>query len=254
MNMYSNTPDTGRTAALNGLAIIGFIALVVGGMWLAVYSARYVPAAVSKLGAAAVSLTQIFKPGSPSLSVVPTATTTIPFGNATTTATTTAPTPPPAPVPPAPRPTPPPAPTPGPATATTTIIGTTPIAPYGLPDFTVTITAVGYLDNSSPDSFVASHTVPSGERPAVKFTVKNIGTNVTGSWRFSADIPTERSYTYRSGSQQNLNPGDSIDYVLSFDEEDEGSDQEITIEVNYDRDVNESNTSNNSATVEVDIR
>lgn len=255
MNMNSETRDQNRVAAINGLAIVGFIALVAGGMWLAVYTAQYVPAAISRLGAAAVTFTQIFNPApNPGLSVVENATTTIPFGNATTTtatsttaATTTKP---------STGATTPAQPVAGTPTSGTYPIGTGPATPgnlYGLPDLTVVITSVGYLNTSDASSFVAASKVPSGKRPAVKFTVRNAGTNVTSSWRFTAEIPTKRDYTFRSPTQQALNPGESIDYTLGFDQADRGDNQKITIEVNSDESFKESNTGNNtiSATLTV---
>ncbi|HUQ30464.1 MAG TPA: CARDB domain-containing protein [Candidatus Paceibacterota bacterium] len=254
MNTNQNTPDTGRAAATNGLAVVGFIALVLGGMWLAVYSARFVPAAVSKLGAAAVSLTQIFNPAPASISVIPTATTTISFGGETATSTPATTTPPV--VTPTPKPTPAPTPAPGPSTTTTAPISGTPGTPaalYGFPDFVTSITVVGYLTGTSGDSFVGGTTVPSGARPAVKFTVRNAGTNATGPWRFTAVIPTKSAYTYTSDLQQNLNPGESIDYTLGFDEADRGSNKTITINADADHAIADTNFNNNSASASVTI-
>lgn len=239
-----------RQATIHGLAIIGFIALMAGGLWLGVYSARFVPGAVGRLGTAAVYLGSIFTPNTPpSVAVVstPTVSTTISFGAASSTVsknTSAAPT--------------------GSKTVSTTagtqtggtyqIGGSTGVPTLsGLPDFAVTITAIGYLASASTDSFVASSTVPVGNRPAVKFTIKNIGTNVTGSWRFSANIPTQSSYIYQSQPQQSLNPGDSIDYTLGFDQPTRGANQTISIIANFDHAVGESNTNNDSASATITI-
>src|ERR1035437_6779716 len=45
-----------RTTLIRVLAVIGFIALVGTTMWLAVYSTRYVPTIVGRIGSAAVYL------------------------------------------------------------------------------------------------------------------------------------------------------------------------------------------------------
>jgi hypothetical protein len=256
MNPNQNTQNENRTAALNGLALVGFVSLVGAGIWLAIYSAQFVPGAVSRLGAAAVSLSQVFTPGSPSLSVVSGgATTTIPFGNGTTTqATSTTPV---ATTTPVTHPTTPVVTTPGQQTtgqyplngATTTQS----VGLYGLPDFAVNITAVGYLATTSASSFVPATVVPAGARPAVQFTIKNIGTNATGSWRFSAMIPTATNYLYQSIPQQNLNPGDSIDYTLGFDQANRGSNQTISITANFDHTVAESNTANDSSSATITV-
>ncbi len=232
-------------AGLRGLAIVGFIALVAAGMWLAVYSARYVPTAVGGLGAAAVSLSSVFTPADGGLSVVPTATTTIPFPEASSTPVVTAPSTPTT--------------SGGTPTAGTPTNGTYPIGGNssgtlsGQSDLVVSINAVGYLATSSADSFVASATVPSGTRAAVRFTIKNIGTNVSGSWRFSANIPTQSFYLFQSLPQQSLNPNDSIDYVLGFDQANKGA-QTITVNADYEHTVAEPNETNNTATAQVTVQ
>ena len=45
-----------RQAIINGLAVFGFIALIATGIWLAVYSTRFVPTVISRVGGAAVYL------------------------------------------------------------------------------------------------------------------------------------------------------------------------------------------------------
>lgn len=251
--MNQNTQQTpNRQAAISGLAIVGFIALIAAGMWLAVYSARFVPGAVSRLGAAAVSLSSFFNPAESPVSL---ATTTIPFGNGSAVATSTSP---------ATTTTS----TPGSSTGTgTPIAGTgsagsfpigtgpamTPV-PTGPADFVVTITTVGHLTTASTDSFVGGTTVPSGKRPAVKFTIKNIGGAYTGTWRFSASIPTKTAYVFKSPVQQSLGAGESIDYVLGFDQASRGTDKIITVTADPDNTVVESNSGNNSASAKITVQ
>ena len=249
--MDTNTATTStRQTAIYGLAVVGFITLIALGVSLAVYSARYIPtlsSTVGRLGAAAVSLSQVFNLGTePVLSVVPTASTTIFFDSATTIPTTT----PTLKKPVSSIPT-----TAGEQTSGTYPISGTTETPSlsGLPDLVVNITAVGYFTSTSTDSFIASSTVPSGNRPAVTFTIKNIGTNATGGWRFSASIPTQAAYIYQSQPQQSLNPGDSIEYTLGFDQANSGTDKMISITANFDRAIAESNIDNNSAATKITI-
>ncbi len=242
-----------RQAAINGLAVVGFVALVVAGIWLAIYSTRFVPTVVNRIGSAAVYLGSVFTPADePTLSVVPnpTASTTISFGP-TSSGTPVTTTPKPATfVKPNPVST-----TPGSKTSGTyQISGETATSAFsGLPDLVSSINSTGYLATTSAESFVASSTVPSGSRPAVRFTIKNIGTNATGLWRFSASIPTQSAYLYYSPLQQSLNPGDSIDYTLGFDQAIAGSDKMISITANFDRAIGESNHNNNSASAQLTI-
>lgn len=251
-----NSPEinTSRPALVHALAIVGFITLVGGSMWLAVYSTRFVPSIVSRIGTAAVYLGSVFTPeNEPTLSVIETpilpfteATSTQPVTIATTTPGKVTVTPPVKQVIPK---------TAGPETSGSYLINgtTTPTSLSGLPDFIVVIKDVGYLATSSASSFVASTTVPAGGRPAVSFSIKNVGTNVSGAWRFSASIPTQSAYIFQSQLQQPLNPGDSIDYTLGFDQATRGTDKMISITANFDHLVAETNTENNSAATKITI-
>ena len=240
-----------RRAAINALAVVGFIVLLIIGIALAVWSARYVPKAVSRIGSAAVSLSSVFRghdQGSAQLAVVststlpfegpivtiPAATTTVPSGTSHIGTSATA----------------------GTATHSVTTTTVTKPAPlYGNADLTVTITHVGYLNRGSDtDSFIASNNVPDGKEGAVQFTVANNGTNSTGAWEFKAEIPTSPSLNYTSPTQPSMNPGDRIEYTLGFDRTKSGDNREITITVDSGKDVNESNENNNEDSENVDIR
>ncbi len=234
-----------RETSTNALAVVGFIALVGAGIYLAVYSTRFVPSVVGGIGSAAVYIGSVFSHGpDATLSVVPNASST-PVTEASSTPVassvggTQAVTP-----------------TAGPETSGAYAIDgatTTPVVTTGLPDFIATIDSIGYLATSSADSFVASSTVPAGDRPAVRFTIKNVGGTATGLWRFSASIPTQTAYLYQSQQQQTLGPGDSIQYTLGFDQANRGANQMISVTANYDRGVNESNFNNDSASATLTI-
>jgi len=122
-----------------------------------------------------------------------------------------------------------------------------------LPDLTVQITTIGYLATASTDSFVASSSVPAGARPAIRFSIKNIGTNWTGTWRFNASIPTRTAFLFQSPVQQSLAAGDSIEYILGFDRANVGTNQVVTITANFDNAAAESNTNNNTASAALTI-
>lgn len=247
--MNTDQPITSaRRAALNGLAVAGFVALVVAGIWLAIYSARFVPAVVNGLGSAAVYLGSAFTPeNKPVLSVIPnpTASTTIPFGNTSSSVPSVS--------------------TPVPAKLIQPIIGTPTNSVYplggisqtpvfsGLPDLIVSVTT-GYVTvagaTSSLQHFVASSTVPAGFNPAVHIIVKNIGTNVAGPWHLRAVIPTQSNYIKEwFESQPSINPGGNREYLMSFDylAANKGAGQMISVTANYDHLISESNSNNNSA-------
>ncbi len=64
---------------------------------------------------------------------------------------------------------------------------------------------------------------PQGTRTSVQFEVSNVGTNVApAGWSFNALIPsatsqTAQPYTYPSGAQRMLYPGDKIVFTIGFD-------------------------------------
>ncbi len=71
----------------------------------------------------------------------------------------------------------------------------------------------GYADLAVAISSVRSQ---NGNATA-QFVVENVGTNVSPSnWSFNAILPINGSYTYPSGPQRALYPGDKIVYTLNF--------------------------------------
>ncbi len=238
---------SGRRAAVNALALVGFIALLIIGVGLAIYSARFIPNIASRFGGAAVSLSSIFNRNeTPALEVV-TATTTLPIEAPVTVATTTATTTAVTTTPPVKRP------NPGQSTTVTSVVST-PVAPYGNADLTVLSARTGYLTTpGNTATFVASSNVPFGSSGAIQFTVTNTGTNYTGSWAFNVDVPTSPAQNFSSGNQSSLAPGDSIDYVLGFDRGNGGANRLITITLDPNNQVIEKNEGNNVASRGIDI-
>ncbi len=246
------TQTNDRRAAINGLAIVGFIVLLFIGMALAVYAARFVPAAISSVGSAAVYLSsQVFSPnGDDADLVVITEPETVPFGEDENTETETATTTPVSPT------TGTGTENPRPGTPTTVVVPIqVPAATnyYGLPDLVIEEIQTGYLTSSNTNTFRASSEVPDGERGAIRFTIANRGTNIADRFDFEVELPTTRSYTYKSKTQQSLRPNERIQYVLGFDSAREGNNRTITIEVDTGNDVNESNERNNTRDVSIDI-
>jgi hypothetical protein len=86
--------------------------------------------------------------------------------------------------------------------------------PNGMADLEVRPIAVGYLTETGV--FVASASVSAHQQAAIKFQIVNVGDKNTGSWTFSADLPSDTDPRFTSGAQQNLGPGDRIEYVLGF--------------------------------------
>ena len=220
---------------IHTLAVVGFVTLIAASMWLAVYSTRYVPGVVGRLGSAAVYLGSILTPSpEPTLTVVPTPTassTTISFGEASssvstnTSSVTTKTVATPAPAKP----------------VTTTVAAPAPAPLYGSPDLLVNVNAIGYLAiDGQFDSFVESAKVPTNKQPAVKFTVRNIGTNISGTWQIS----TDPKLAFSQEDQPSLLPKQQRALIVYLDQTSKST-QPLTISI-ISNSVSESDTTNNS--------
>jgi hypothetical protein len=148
-----------------------------------------------------------------------------------------------------PRPSPSPVVTPKPVTGTPHRIYRA-SNPYGQADLAVQILAVGYL-NPKTNAFVRSNTLTNGMRAAVKFMVINNGDKNTGAWNFSATLPSRTNPTYTAINRPNLGPGDSVEYVLGFENLNNNAQNTVTITADPQNYIFESNENNNtySATI-----
>ena len=235
-----------RNAALDALAVVGFVALIIIGITLAIYCARFIPGAVSKITSTSATLgnPNSQNTGPAPLSVV-SSSSTMPYNQVTTTTTL----PPPGSINTggygAPQPTP---------VTTTHAPAPKPVvrAPYGLPDLAVTILATGYLTGQTTDTFVPATIIPPGARPAVKFSVADVGTNSTGPWSFLAQIPTLTGAPFNSPVEASMNPGDHVVFTMGFNLAAPGS-QAITVVADPNHLVQESNEVNNVATAHVTV-
>ncbi len=218
-----------RGAALNSLAIVGFVALIIIGILATIYAASFIPKMFSgsgSNGSAAAYLSGLSdKSDSPTTGTTATsAPATVAVSSLTPVAT--------------------------PTTVTNTIIkyvtvpssnGTT----YsGLPDLTVTITDKGYL-RSGAGSFVSSSYVPSGYQGAVKYRITNSGSNVSGSYRVDIRVETNTGIDSDSVTGNSLAPGRSVEGTGSFDAN-AGGTATIRLTVDADNVVSESNENNNT--------
>jgi hypothetical protein len=118
---------------------------------------------------------------------------------------------------------------------------------YGLPDLSTTIIATGYLATPDTSSFVPASVIPPGARPAVQFSIANVGTNSTGPWGFFAQIPTYNGSSFTSPVEENLNPGDHIVFTLGFTQAIPGPAQTVTVIADPNNQIDETTKSNNTA-------
>ena len=83
------------------------------------------------------------------------------------------------------------------------------------------ILSIGYI-NPETGSFIPlsnnlSEPLPHYPLMAVEFDIKNVGTKTAlPGWQFTAQLPTNPSYTYTSGPEQALTPGSGIIFTLRW--------------------------------------
>lgn len=143
---------------------------------------------------------------------------------------------------------PPTKPTPAPTPAPKPKPRSTPV-PATPADLAVRIIAVGVIDPQS-GAFVNRPPVSSSDIAAVQFDVANIGGTRTGSWYFTAQLPTKDGYAYQSPLQPSMGAGSHTVYTLKFNRAVNGG--VFTVTVDPQNRVQEANESNNSAQTRVD--
>lgn len=113
----------------------------------------------------------------------------------------------------------------------------------GKPDLAVRILAVGMID---PYSGVFVQRMPNNPNDvmAVKFDIANVGAGPSGTWYFSAQLPTSPASPYFSPAQRSLGRGDHIENTLRFNRVMAGGGN-FTVTVDPSNAVGELNESNN---------
>lgn len=132
-----------------------------------------------------------------------------------------------------------------PTTPSTPVV-TTP-KPIGTPDLEIRIIAVGVIDAYS-GMFVSRNPISPEETVAVKFDVANRGTAASGSWYFSAELPTYPVSPYNSPRQASLAPGAHIESTLRFNQVAIGGGV-FNVSADSSNAVAESNEKNNDAAI-----
>ncbi len=88
--------------------------------------------------------------------------------------------------------------------------------PYGVADLSLISLQVGTV--ASDNSFMPQPIISRYEKGAAQFIVKNNGTKETGTWYFSATVPSNGNYTFTSRPQPSLLPGASATLLITFDQ------------------------------------
>ncbi len=226
--------DGSEKKGVNPIAVVGFIILVLAGMLLAVYASRYVPQLLGNLTSAVYITSDTPKNATtttPTPTITPSAPTPAPV--ATTTTDTKAPT------------------TGGPSyvpTPTKTYTYSYPSGPrlYGSPDLSLSNVRVGYF---SGNTVIADDHVPSGRDMGITFTVRNGGTNAVSNYLVRVRIEGQQDAIARGGL---LYPNGYQNFTLRATDNERGNIR-VSIEVDYQDVINESNESNNDYATDIDM-
>lgn len=114
-------------------------------------------------------------------------------------------------------------------------------------DLTVQLSGLGVL-NKFTNTFITASSFNYTDRVGVKFVVKNDGYAATGPWSFSATLPSDTTPRYTSPVQQSLNPGDSIEFTLGFENINSAVANAISITLDPNNQVREVAETNNTVT------
>jgi subtilase family serine protease len=111
---------------------------------------------------------------------------------------------------------------------------------------------VGRISNSG--RFTEDDEINESEDAAVRFTVKNIGGESTGSWRYEiTNLPYDNDDSEESNLQSSLRPGESREIIVGFRNPDKGT-YNIKVKVDSDNDIREESESNNTESARLEVR
>lgn len=85
----------------------------------------------------------------------------------------------------------------------------------GKPDLEISLISTGIIDPASKQ-FTPTNYVGFNDEIAIRFQVKNIGTNVSGAWKLRINAPSRTTPYYDSPDQTSIKPGDRIIFTTTF--------------------------------------
>jgi hypothetical protein len=110
--------------------------------------------------------------------------------------------------------------------------------PNGTIDLQVTFVGVGVEQNNT---FVPAGTIEVGQKGAIRFEVKNIGSKTSEDWDFVANLPSD--ITYRSDTLKPLKPNERAVFTLGFTGISETGTESFSVTVNAENDLQKRNNS-----------
>jgi len=100
---------------------------------------------------------------------------------------------------------------------TVTTYSNAPVQPayYGKSDLEITLVNTGIIDPATKQ-YIQTNYAGFNDEIAIRFQVKNIGTNVSGNWKLRINSPSRTTPYYDSDYQQSIRPGDRMIFTTSF--------------------------------------
>ncbi len=123
---------------------------------------------------------------------------------------------------------------------------------YGKSDLEVTLVSTGIIDPASKQ-FMQTNYAGFNDEIAIKFEVKNVGTNVSGEWKLRINSPSRTTPYYDSEYQASIKPGDRIAFTTSFDSPSNTGVNTAYITADPLNMIDENSESNNQITVPIKI-
>ncbi len=124
---------------------------------------------------------------------------------------------------------------------------------YNNSDLMLRIISKGYIDRNNGRYYTAS-SVSENNRVAVRFEIENIGRGETGPFIFTADLSGYSEDRYTSPVQTTFYPGEKRQYTVDFNSgvADIGTNT-VTIRLDTNNNVNETNEDNNKLSEEIRV-
>ncbi len=115
----------------------------------------------------------------------------------------------------------------------------------GKVDLVVRVLKTGIL-NSDTNEFTEKESILVTDRGGIFFEVINLGTKTSEKWKFNTVLPTTPAYTFNSDEQEQLAPGDRIEFTLGFDNVVHETEGTITINIDPGNTLDEVTRDNNT--------
>jgi len=118
------------------------------------------------------------------------------------------------------------------------------IIPGGIPDLMVQIVDTGIIDDAG--NFIHSTSTDKNQQTGIVFDVWNLGTNISGSWRFLVELPILAG-NFASEPQNSIAPGEKIKFTIGFRNLKDADTNVVRIIIDPQHELKETSTTNNIA-------